>query len=175
MREVQAEAKAEGNAELEAEAAAEAESVEKDKSFLGILVDIGINSVLRGSSKSEIEVNYKSGSGIRIESEAEAKAVVRKKLGLEGTSVSAVVKGDTAYYVVSGAEKEIESGFSMAKEFKVWVEADTGMIATVDMNTRIESGSEADGEAEVGSSASGSASSSGSSSAKSKSSVSVQI
>ena len=31
------------------------------------------------------------------------------------------------------------------------IEADTGMIATVDMNTRIESGSEADGEAEVGS------------------------
>lgn len=178
IRKIQLEAKAEGDTELETEAEAEADAVE-DGSFLGISLGIGINSETRGDSKEGSESRLES----RVESEAEAKAVVRKKLGFEATESKTEVQGNTTFFVVSGTETEVESDFTMTREFEVWVDSETGMITSVDMDTHIESRGEAETEDRAGaeietessSSASASSSTSASGSTKSKSRLGISI
>lgn len=153
IREIQLEAKAEGDAELETEAEATAEAIEKDETFLGIFINMDLDSEVRSRSTAESRAVAK----IRVESESDAKAVVKKKLGFEAAEVRTVAEGDTTFFVVSGTETEVESDFTMTKEFEVWVEADTGMITSVDMNTHIESSGATEAETET-SSVSGSAS-----------------
>ncbi|MBI4452765.1 hypothetical protein HY637_05015 [Candidatus Woesearchaeota archaeon] len=164
IREVQLEARVENDAELEAEAEATAEAIEEDEYFLGVSIDIDLDSEVEGRSTTESRTVAKS----RVESESEAKSVVRKRLGLEGANVKTVVEDSTTFYVVSGTETEVESDFTMTKEFEVWVDSETGMITSVDMDAHIESRGEAEAETENSASGSASASSSTKSSGKLK-------
>ena len=127
LRKLQLNAKAEGYAELERDADEAAEETERSEVAHGLNLTGELGSLIRLEAKGEGKVL----------TEEEAKAMVEKDMRFKADNVSTEVRGNTTYYVVQGSRTESAGAYELEKSYEVLVEAETGVIASVEMETRI--------------------------------------
>lgn len=128
IRKLQLKARAEGNAEFESEAEEAADEMEESEVAHGLNLTGELNSLIRLEAKGE------GNDGL---TEDEAKRLVEKDMRFKAANVSTEVRGNTTYYVVQGSSVESAGAYELEKSYEVWVEAETGVIVSVDMVTRI--------------------------------------
>ncbi len=125
IQEIKLNAKAKGNVELETGAEETAKAVEESN------LTLGLNIKVRGLSAMKLTTE----GNLTAE---EAKVMVQKKLGFGASEVRTEIKDNTTFYVVTGKEAEVSGDFELEKSFEVWVEAETGLITSVDMDADID-------------------------------------
>ncbi|MBI2233277.1 MAG: hypothetical protein HYU56_05120 [Candidatus Aenigmarchaeota archaeon] len=129
-----------GSAEVDAEVEG---SLTAEQNSLWLRLQDQANALVEASSSSnaklkiEIESAFAAKGETNLTSE-EAKLLVKTKLGFETGAVTTQSRGGTTFFVVTGTDTETTGGFVLAKNFEVWVQADTGLITSVDLDTHIE-------------------------------------
>ncbi|MBI2574935.1 hypothetical protein HYV82_03550 [Candidatus Woesearchaeota archaeon] len=154
LRKLQLKAKAEGDAELEREADESAEAIERSEVAHGLNLEGELGSLIRLEAKGE------GNGGL---TEEEAKEMVEKDMRFKASNVSTEARGNTTYYVVTGSRTESAGAYELEKSYEVRVEAETGVVTSVEMGTRIVArpGENGAGASTVASAGSGNADSSG--------------
>lgn len=147
---------AEGEAELElkaekedgavtAEADAKGELTAEQKTLWSDLQS-KVKAMLEASAaaEAEVEIEIEHELDARAELTAEgAKEIVSRRLGFESADVRTETRGGTTFFVVTGEETETAGSFELTKSFEAWVESSTGLITSVDLDTHIESRTQA--------------------------------
>lgn len=125
IRGIELEAKSKGKADVAVEAAAAAETSESSELSLGLF---GL-----GADLDLLEFNAEG----KALTSAEAQAMVEQEFGVAATEVETEVEDGVTIYKVEGETTETRGNFMLRKKVEVSVEAETGMILSVAMETKI--------------------------------------
>ena len=136
LRQIQLNAKAKGNAQLE-EKAREAAEESEDETGIGLFIGINSGTGLKiGNQEHDFDYDAQLQTNLTGE---QARLIVQDELGFETSNVKTVVNDNTRFYVVTGHEAQTKGEYTMTRNFEVWVHADSGIITSVYIGTKVES------------------------------------
>lgn len=186
IRQIQLSAKADGKADVEAKAEAAAEVAENSGLSLGLNLPLGLDLGLTGKAKAKAGASVSAEENTETELTAEEAAIiVKQQFGFKSGEVRTETKNGVKFYVVTGHDMEVEGSYALTKDFEVWINSETGIVTSVNVDTSIEARTSinseisSDADASIGINARGSVSSKSGSDAdaeaKTKASVKVGI
>ncbi|MBI2545063.1 MAG: hypothetical protein HYW22_00470 [Candidatus Aenigmarchaeota archaeon] len=126
-KDIELKAKAHSNTELETKSHEEADIEEQSQLSSGLnLTDSDFFLAIHSNGNTTLTAD-------------EAASIVQRDFGFNASQVKTETRGNTTYYVVTGNSTESSGAYSLTKNFEVWVESDTGVVAAVNLGTNIAS------------------------------------
>jgi|GEM_PF-5630832 len=128
IREIQLNARARGHAQLAVNAEERADECENSGLSEGLRLSVGQLKLL---------VNEDVETGL---TEDQVRARIQAEFGISGAEVSTVTRDETTFYVVAGTQAKFAGDQTLTRNLEIWIDAETGAVASVDIVTHLDTG-----------------------------------